>query len=68
MSFKDYRQQVFSFSIFKLEKEMYENERKIFVLSAFPEFLFDYFNADFWNTHAIRKNGWIDRCKMVRLN
>lgn len=62
ISFDIYKQQVFPLSIYNIEKEILEKEGFIFVLSAFPEFLFDYFKADFWNSHYAKKNRKYNNC------
>ena len=53
-------------SIYEIEKDIFENENKVFVLSSFPEFLFDYFNVDFWNSHFIKTNKRLIKCRHVK--
>ncbi len=55
LEYQFYKSQITPYSIFNLEKELKEIDDKVFVLSAFPEFLFDYFKADFWHTMTTRK-------------
>lgn len=49
-SFEEYRNVVFPLSIYKYQQDYIQRET-IFVLSAFPEFLLDYFKINFWKTH-----------------
>ena len=63
ISFNMYKEQVFPLSIYYLEKEIHEEEKQVFVLSAFPEFLFDYFKIDFWNSHSAKKNRKYNKCE-----
>ncbi len=60
--FSMYKEKVHPLSIYNLEKELYIEDKKMFVLSAFPEFLFDYFKLDFWNSHSPKKNRMINGC------
>ncbi len=62
MDFNEYRNMVNPLSIYDREKE-----NEVFVLSAFPEFLFDYFGVDFWNSHAAKVNKKMDECSIKQL-
>lgn len=46
--YKEYRKNVSPSNIYKKQKN-FICKGKIFILSAFPEFLLDYFNEKFWN-------------------
>lgn len=50
-SFSEYRNTVSPQNIFKSQKN-YINNNKIFILSAFPEFLLDYNKEEFWNKNV----------------
>ena len=66
LNFTIYRDKVSTLSIYELEEKMLENENKIFVLSAFPEFLFDYFKVDFWKSmNKIKKNKY-NNCRKLK--
>ena len=49
-------------TIYKLQKEMIEDKKVVFILSAFPEFLLDYFRRDFWTKHVNRHNNKYKHC------
>ena len=49
LSFEDYRRRIFPLSIYEQQAE-HILRREVFVLSAFPEFLLDYFRVDFWRS------------------
>lgn len=48
ISFEEYRMKVTPITIYEYQNT-YINLDQIFILSAFPEFLLDYFKQDFWN-------------------
>ena len=50
-----YRNRISPQVLFEIEKNVMDNTKSVFVLSAFPEFLFDYFKEDFWRTMVRRK-------------
>lgn len=52
VSFDSYREQVTVEALFHEERELLRREGRVFVLSAFPEFLLDYFGAKFFNARA----------------
>ena len=62
ISFDNYRKSVSSVSIFEQEILIKQNKEAVFVLSCFPEFLFDYFRIDFWNKFAKLKHFKFDKC------
>lgn len=43
-----YKQYVTTISVFEKEQILIHESQKVFVLSAFPEFLVDYFKEEFW--------------------
>ncbi len=45
-----YRKNITPLSIFDIQEEYKKEQERVFVLSAFPEFLFDYFKSNFWNS------------------
>ena len=47
ISYSLYKQKVTVKSIFEIQKNLFEKHKKVFVLSAFPEFLLDYFISMF---------------------
>ena len=49
-SFEYYRNSVFPDTILREQQKIVKENQKVFVLSALPEFLLDYFKIDFWNT------------------
>lgn len=49
LEYEYYRRKITPLMIYKKEKDLLNEKNVIFVLSAFPEFLFDYFKKDFWN-------------------
>ena len=50
LDMKNYRSFVSPQTIFTNEKQQYFLHERVFVLSAFPEFLFDYFKEAFWKS------------------
>lgn len=48
LDFDSYRDYVTPIKIFDYEKTLYKNKSALFILSAFPEFLLDYFQKSFW--------------------
>lgn len=52
-------------SIYERQKEMMNETNSIFILSAFPEFLLDYFRRDFWTKHINRHNNSYDECPKI---
>lgn len=46
--YDDYKENVSPIELYKLQKK-YILQKKIFIISAFPEFLLDYFTVRFWN-------------------
>jgi hypothetical protein len=54
MSFDDCRKRVTLLAVYETQCEMSTSRASVFALSAFPEFLLDYFMRDFWNKVAER--------------
>ena len=60
-SFEYYRNSVFPETILEKQQESVKEKQAVFVLSALPEFLLDYFKIDFWNTMInLKKCRFID--------
>ena len=57
-----YRKFVTPRSVFSREWAMTDADNRIFTLSAFPQFLFDYFKVDFWNSMIQRKRNTFTIC------
>ncbi|MEE0027846.1 MAG: hypothetical protein U0J70_09655 [Atopobiaceae bacterium] len=66
MSFDDYRERVTTLAIYETQREISASRASVFVLSAFPEFLLDYFKRDFWNSHVRRVRYSFDICEKGR--
>lgn len=50
ISFEKYREHVSPLTIYQ-QQNMYITNGEVFVLSAFPEFLLEYYKKSFWNSH-----------------
>lgn len=48
VGFADYRNRVTPLSIYQAQKEMMGTSESVFVLSALPEFLLDYYTEEYW--------------------
>ncbi len=57
-----FKKQVTTEAIFNLQKGFLAQDNSVFVLSAFPEFLLDYFRVDFWNSHVNRHKNKYEHC------
>lgn len=66
LGFETYRKLVTPETLFAAERELCESRGALFVLSAFPEFLLDYFRVDFWNSHVKRRRYSFDSCAKGR--
>ncbi len=63
LSFPDYRNMVTVNSIFDAQFQKYiQPNNEIFILSAFPEFLLDYYREEFWNEYIDSKRIALDDC------
>ena len=57
LDYMSYRKKVSPKSIYHCELALVNQHKQVFVLSSFPEFLFDYFKANFWESMTpIKKN------------
>ncbi len=61
-TYTDYGDCVAPMVIYQKEKEEMERER-VFILSAFPEFLLDYHKMDFWNSRIKTTGKFMQQCK-----
>lgn len=52
LDFNYYRENITVLNIFLKQLTFVENSQKIFILSAFPEFILDYFKEDFFISHV----------------
>lgn len=52
IDFDSYREAVTTESILESQRLLGTEQGLVFVLSAFPQFLYDYFKRDFWNARA----------------
>lgn len=50
IDFQLFRQIVTPHSIYSCELNLFQEKHTVFILSGIPEFLLDYFKADFWNS------------------
>lgn len=66
ISFDLYRERVTVEAIFDKERGLLRKEGKVFVLSAFPEFLLDYFDSKFFTAIAPLRNLKFDECPLER--
>lgn len=66
IDFDYYREKVTPLELFHGQRGLLERDGCVFVLSAFPEFLLDYFKRDFWNSHVKRKKYAFDTCARGR--
>lgn len=66
IDFDLYRRAVTPLTLFCGQRDECESGRRVFVLSAFPEFLLDYFKKDFWNSHVKRKRPLFESCDKAR--
>ena len=63
LTFCDYRKNVTPESVF--EKERTGNRNDVFILSAFPEFLQDYYPENFWKKMVTRSMNARSTCKQL---
>jgi hypothetical protein len=66
MSFDDYRERVTPLAIYEAQRVTCSSRASVFVLSAFPEFLLDYFKRDFWNSHVKKTRRSFETCEKKR--
>ena len=65
LSFDEYQNKVTPYEIYLKETILIVEKKKVFVLSAFPEFLFDYFRLDFWKTMTPIKKYKFEKCERM---
>ena len=63
--FEAYRQFVTPKQVLEAQSSLLSNSGCIFVLSAFPEFLLDYFKRDFWNSRVRMTKVKFDDCPKI---
>ena len=64
MDYKDYSQEVSPYAVYELEDKE-TKEKRVFVLSAFPEFLIDYFGIKLWKSCVSHRKNQRDNCTNV---
>ena len=62
IDFSHYKSSITVKTVFERQKAMVEKFGLVFILSAFPEFLLDYFRSDFWRKHITRHKHKFDNC------
>ncbi len=62
ISYGAYRNSITPHSIYLQQRKIYNNKCAVFVLSALPEFLLDYYGVKFWNTYITRRRKHYDNC------
>ena len=65
INFDTFRKLITPKSIFDAECDLVNSKASVFVLSAFPEFLLDYFKRDFWNNRVRLTKFKFDKCPKV---
>ena len=66
MDYSTYKNDAYPEQIYNKQSMIVKNRNAVFVLSAFPEFLFDYFKIDFWKKYIRRKSFSFDVCEKLR--
>lgn len=62
LDFEYYQNYISPLNIFLKEYQLKCERNSVFVLSAFPEFLFEYFKKDFWNSNTKVQRNIFDCC------
>ena len=62
LDYETYREIVSPENIYKIEENIVESNNQVFILSAFPEFLLDYFKANFFNSMTPIKKQRLKSC------
>lgn len=62
LDFEDYQNNIDPLIILLKEHQIMNERDSVFVLSAFPEFLFEYFKKDFWNSNTKVQRHIFDSC------
>ncbi len=55
LTYECFKDTVTPHRIYMKQRKILNDQNAVFVLSAFPEFLLDYYKADFWNTYITRR-------------
>lgn len=66
LDYHTYQNKISPKSVFTKEQQLVDNNRQVYVLSAFPEFLFDNFKKDFWISNTHLKKYHFDNCPINR--
>lgn len=67
LTYNQYRQLVSPKSIFDLQKILINDNNLVFVLSALPELLLDYFREDFWKEYVDESKNIVISCSIKKL-
>lgn len=62
LDFSFFKKSISTCDIFSVQKKLVTEKKCVFVLSAFPEFLLDYFKKSFWNSHVALGKKKYDYC------
>ena len=68
LDYQFYRNSVTVESIFHKQRKYIDADQAVFILSAFPEFLLDYFKPDFWAKHVNRHKKKFENCPKEQQN
>ncbi len=63
-----FKNSISTYDIFFAQKQMVLKKNSVLILSAFPEFLLDYFKKDFWNTHVTLGKRKYDYCPKLYMS
>lgn len=63
LDYKWYKENATVDRIHSAQREFFDDGKGVFVLSALPEFLFDYFKVPFWNSHTHGKKRKFECCE-----
>lgn len=67
IDYYQYRNKICPLEIYKYQADIYDKLKNVFVLSALPEFLFDYFNESFWHKYWKKSNFQFESCEKKEL-
>ena len=59
IDYEQYTREISPFAIYKMEEDIIR-KKKVFILSAFPEFLLDYFGIRLWKICVKRKGNLLN--------
>lgn len=68
LDYTTYRARVDTNSIYLEESRIMDKNGTVFVLNAFPQFLYDYYDNSFWRRNAKLKYFHYDRCPKHQVN